>query len=150
MSKLAREIHMNVGSLLYTILAGLLFGVWPIFMNKSGLSGTNAAAAFAVVCSCIVVPAAVYNGISISGSRPGFAIAAGITAGIALLIFNKVLASTPAQDLSPLFVVLLVAQLVPSVVHYLTENGSMPTMKILGIVLAIAAAVLVNWPTPGK
>lgn len=132
--------------LLLTIIAGLLFGVWPIFMNMSRMSGTNAAAAFTIVCFCVVMPVAVYNGITISGARLGFAIAAGVTAGVALIMFNYVLASTPPQDLAPLFVVLLVAQLVASVVHYLMENGSMTPMKTIGLVLVITGAVLVNWP----
>jgi drug/metabolite transporter (DMT)-like permease len=103
-----------------------------------------------VFTACVVMPVAAYNGISIAGSRPWFAVAAGVMAGIALLIFNQVQATTPSQDLSPLFVVLLMAQLVPSVVHYVMEKGNLPTMKLVGVVFAIAAAVLVNWPTPEK
>ena len=47
---------------LKAILAGLCFGLWPLFMNKSGLNSVEASAALSLFLLAVVTPFLLVNG----------------------------------------------------------------------------------------
>lgn len=49
------ELHVRA------FLAGVFFGLWPLFMNRSGLTGNISAAVFTVGVFVIVSPFALYE-----------------------------------------------------------------------------------------
>lgn len=49
------ELHLKA------LLSGILFGVWPLLMNRSGLIGNVAAGAFSLGCSIAILPFALHS-----------------------------------------------------------------------------------------
>ena len=124
------------------VISGILFGIWPLLMNRSGLNGNLSTVIFATVvliCVFIVSFGSLHN-ITIS-SLP-WAIGAGIVGAIALLAFNSMLAKATPQTVGTFIVLMIVAQIVVPAIYQAILNGGLPLTKIAGFVFAAIAAVL--------
>lgn len=124
------------------ILAGLLFGIWPLFMNKSGLSGNTSSLAFATVVLICLLPFS-YKGISeIPQSAWWWAVVAGVIASLGLLAFNGMLAKATVANVGTLFVLMIVVQTAVPALYQCVMDGSISWTKGAGFVLAAASAFL--------
>lgn len=127
------------------LLAGLFFGVWPLLMNRSGLGGNLSSLAFASIVTLCVAPFALKNVGDISGVSWAFVVGAGVMAAIGVLFFNGMLANATPQNVSTLFVVMIVAQaVVPAVYGIIMNGGKVSMIRLAGFTLAIAASVLLT------
>ncbi len=126
------------------MIAGLCFGLWPLFMNQSGLTGKISSAVFAFLVFAIVAPFAFADGMSkIVEANWIMAIAAGIFGAIGILSFNGMLAQTRPQDVGAMFIIMILVQTAVPAVHQMIMNGVTPS-KAVGILLALVAAVLLS------
>lgn len=126
------------------ILAGLLFGIWPLLMNKSGLTGNMSSLVFTAFAILTVAPFAMNEGFgSLRTAAPIFFISAGIVAGIALLLFNGMLSQATPKQVSSLFLISLMAQIVSPAIYHMYQNGIEPK-KLAGITLAVLASILLG------
>lgn len=131
------SLHMKA------VIAGLLFGAWPFFMNRSGLSGNLAAAFFAIVTISVIMPATLYsNGLTIPAANWTMVSIAGIIGGIGILLFNGMLTEASAKAVGDLFVITLVMQIVVAATYQVIVNGGVPVEKIFGYAAAAVAAYL--------
>lgn len=124
------------------IVAGILFGIWPLLMNRSGLSGNLSTVVFAsvvLVCVFVVSLGRLHN---ITVSSLPWAIGAGIVGAIALLVFNSMLAKATPQAVGTFIVLMIVAQITIPATYQAILNGGLPVSKIAGFVLAAVAAIL--------
>ena len=124
------------------VISGILFGIWPLLMNRSGLSGNLSTFVFAtVVLLCVfVVSFSSLQNITIT-SLP-WAISAGVIGALALLVFNDILAKATPQAVGTFIVLMIVTQILVPAIYQAILNGGLPASKIAGFVLAIVAAVL--------
>ncbi len=124
------------------VVSGILFGIWPLLMNRSGLSGNLSTLVFAtVVLACVfVVSFSSLQNITIT-SLP-WAIGAGIVGAFALLVFNSILAKATPQAVGTFIVLMIVAQIVVPATYQAILNGGLPFSKIAGFVFATIAAIL--------
>jgi hypothetical protein len=125
-----------------SIIAGILFGIWPLFMNRSGLSGNLGTFVFASVVLLCVFPFAAGTLPNIGTAHWVWAIAAGIFGSMGLLAFNSVLSKATPQNVGILIVLMIVVQTVVPAVYQVIMTGGLPFTKIAGFVLAAVAAVL--------
>ena len=125
-----------------SVAAGILFGIWPLFMNRSGLTGNIGTFVFASVVIVCVFPFAVGSFSGIENAHWIFAIAAGIFGALGLLAFNNMLANATPQNVGILIVLMIVVQTVVPAVYQAIMNGGLPLVKIIGLVLAAISAVL--------
>ena len=58
--------QINVAS---SVLAGIMFGIWPIMMNKSGLNGNMATFVLTVIVLLVVTPFALKSGVRVTGAN---------------------------------------------------------------------------------
>lgn len=124
------------------IVSGILFGIWPLLMNRSGLSGNLSTLVFAtvvLVCVFIVSFGSIKN-ITIT-SLP-WAMGAGIVGALALLVFNSILAKATPQAVGTFIVLMIIAQITIPATYQAILNGGLPVSKIAGFVLAAVAAIL--------
>ncbi|MCF7898343.1 MAG: hypothetical protein K9L31_00125 [Candidatus Pacebacteria bacterium] len=129
-------------STLKMVLSGILFGLWPLFMNKSNLNGGTSVTFFAVIVLLTVLPFGIYNGINISGTRWWFAVLAGCTGALGLIAFNSVLSKVSKGEVGQLFILMVVVQVsIPAIYHVYT-NGGLTLKTASGFVAAIIAAIL--------
>jgi hypothetical protein len=124
------------------VISGILFGIWPLLMNRSGLSGNLSTFVFAtVVFLCVfVVSFSSLQNITIT-SLP-WAIGAGVVGALALLVFNSMLAKATPQAVGTFIVLMIITQILVPAIYQAIMNGGLPASKIAGFVLAIVAAVL--------
>lgn len=126
-----------------SIVAGLLFGTWPLIMNKSKLSGSISPAIFTLVAFMTVLPFAIRN----TQNSPAdaswkVAVVAGIVGGIALILFNGMLAKATREQVSSLFVLAIVTQTVMPAAYQVYVTKTLPLGKGLGFLAALVAAIL--------
>lgn len=127
---------------LKAILAGFFFGVWPLFMNRSGLNGNVGSFAFTIVVLIFVFPFSITRLGEISQSHWIFVVAAGMAGGIGLLLFNDVIAKATLQNVGLFFVLMIVAQVIIPAVYQVIMTGGASFQKILGFLLAGLSIVL--------
>jgi len=125
-----------------SVVAGILFGIWPLLMNRSGLSGNLGTFVFAAAVLLCVFPFAVSSLQSIGTANWIWAVAAGILGAIGLIAFNTVLSKTTPQTVGTFFVLMIVVQTVVPAIYQAIMNGGLPFSKIVGFVFAAVAAVL--------
>jgi len=125
-----------------SVAAGILFGIWPLLMNRSGLSGNLGTFVFAAAVLLCVFPFAVSSLQSIGTANWIWAVAAGILGAIGLIAFNTVLSKTTPQTVGTFFVLMIVVQTVVPAIYQAIMNGGLPFSKIVGFVFAAVAAVL--------
>ncbi len=99
------------------IMAGLFFGFWPLFMNKSGLKGNISSAAFCMIALMTIVPFAVGDIGALQNTRWLMLVVAGIFGGIGLLFFNGMLSKAMPEKVGSLFIIMLVAQMIPPAIY---------------------------------
>ncbi len=125
-----------------SIIAGVLFGIWPLFINRSGLTGNVASFVFASVVLLSVSPFAVSNLSQIGNSYWIWAVAAGIVGAAGLLLFNNVLSKATPQSVGILVVLMILIQTVVPAVYQVIMNGEISMTKLAGFVLAVVASFL--------
>lgn len=127
------------------MIAGAMFGCWPLLMNKSGLSPYLSAGVFSGLCFAIVLPFTLYYGITpTSEVRWEFALLAGLVGGVALLIFSNMLANVTPAELGSLFIITLIVQVMVPAIYQIIISGEFSHRRIAGIVVAIIAVLLLK------
>jgi uncharacterized membrane protein len=124
------------------IVAGILFGLWPLFMNKSNLNSVSSTVMFTVVVLIFVLPVGIYNGLTLSNTKWWFAILAGCFGALGLLVFNSGMSKIDQKDVGQLFILMVVVQVsIPAIYHVYT-NGGLTLKTAGGFAAAIVAAFL--------
>ncbi len=127
------------------LIAGIFFGVWPLLMQRSGLGGNVSSLAFAVLVALCVSPFALSSIGDLSGVKWAFVVSAGIAGAVGILSFNGMLAKATAQNVSVLFVLMIVTQTaVPAIYGIIMNGGRLSLVRLAGFALAIASAILLT------
>jgi drug/metabolite transporter (DMT)-like permease len=128
--------------ILKMMVAGVLFGAWPLLMNRSGLSGATATAVLGIIMFLLALPVALQAGIPPAGRNWWLAIAAGFCIGLAFLAFNSGLAKATPEIVGQLVIFMVVVQMVVPAAHQAAVNGHLTVKSALGFVAAAIAAIL--------
>lgn len=124
------------------LLAGLFFGLWPLLMNKSGLSGNVSAMAFSGLVLVFVTPFAIGDIGHMMNIRWMMVVGAGLFGAVGVMCFNGMLAKATPQSVSTLFVLMIVVQTAVPAIYQAIINGGVSLTKGVGFALAAIAAVL--------
>ncbi len=151
------------------IAAGILFGLWPLFMHRSGLSGNSSTVVFAAVVLAVAFPFATWgdrfpaNAVWVLGALAAFLGAVGLLViwkgrlpvnaiwvlgvfvgflgGVGLLFFNGGLAKASKETVASFFVITTVVQVT---IPALSQIGHADPRKIMGFLAAGLAAALLS------
>jgi hypothetical protein len=128
------------------ILTGIFFGIWPLLMNRSGLSGNVASLVLVVVMLGCILPFSIGNlGSIISPDiKWTFAIGASFFGATGILLLNNILAMATPQRVSLLLVLTFVLQMVVPAVYHIIVTSGVTVTKGAGFAFAIAAAILLT------
>ena len=124
------------------VLAGILFGAWPLFMNRSKLTAGIAVAVLSLGSFLCALPLASRELNSLAGANWLIAIVSAIAGGLGSLIFNSVLTKTTPQKVGSLFIFMILAQIITPAIYDIVINNNLPIKKALGFIAALAAAIL--------
>jgi drug/metabolite transporter (DMT)-like permease len=133
---------MNTQALL-SALAGICFGLYPIVLNRAKLDPMLTIVLYLLGTLILVSPVAFFaqwSTLTVTQLRIG-ALAC-VFGAIATFCFNRMLATTPGEDVANMFLVMLVCQVaVPAAL--LLRNGA-SARQIAGLGAAAAAIVLLT------
>lgn len=126
-----------------SLIAGVCFGLWPLLMNRSGLTGGLSAAVFSFGTLIIISPFALYefHGASINIIWI-MAIGACVFGALGLLSFNGMLSKATKENVGSLFVLMVVVQIATSAIYKIISIGGLTVSKAIGFAAAILAAFL--------
>src|SRR3989344_8684098 len=131
------ELHFRA------ILAGVFFGIWPLLMTRSGLTGNVSSAVFAIGVLIVVSPFALYE---FSGATIGIVwmmvVGACIFGGLGLLAFNGMLSKATPETVGSLLIVTTVVQVAIPALYQVINGGGLTVSKTIGFAAAILAAFL--------
>ncbi len=123
--------------------AGVLFGIWPLVMRESGLGGMASTAVFIAMSAAVIMPAALFTGVTLQGvmsAKWHYALVAAVLASVGLVLMNHSLANAEPQRFATLFVIMIMMQLVvPSL--YQAYVAGVVTVKMAAGVAAAALAI---------
>ena len=125
-----------------SVVSGLMFGVWPIVMSYSRLSGNITSIVLAAITIICVTPFSVQKFGTLAQANWWLASLAGILGAIGITCFNTMLAKAPKTDLPTFFILMVLVQVACPVVYQLATSGGMTTTKGCGFALAGIAAIL--------
>ncbi len=132
-------------SIKLALLAGIFFGTWPMFMNRSGLNAYNASLTFTAVTLVAVSPLAIW----FRGQQTGVinwvvAISAGLIGAIGVLVYNHILSKASKDDIGNIIAAQVLMQVVTGAVCQAIVSSSMNPTKIIGFALAAVSVVLIS------
>ena len=126
------------------VCAGIMFGLWPLFINRSCLNGNNAALAMTAIMLLIVLPCMNISGLTSSKILWIWVVAAGVSGAMGMLVFNSGISQLTPQTIGPFFVIMIVTQISIPAIYHIIQNGSISRHEAAGLIMAIAAAILLN------
>lgn len=126
------------------IIAGILLGLWPIVMNRSGLTGNLSAAVFSGAAFAITIPFAIQTGIAGTVSGWAIGISAGVIAGIGIILFNGVLARAPKEIVGSLFITMITVQIMIPITTHILVNREISIKHVVGFAAAIVAVIFLR------
>lgn len=128
------------------LVSGVLFGAWPILMNRSGLSGNSSACVFMGLCALIVVPITLAAGITFKNANLWYAVAAALAGSFGVIAFNDALAEATPQSVGTLFIVMIIVQTAIPAIYHVVMNGEITLRTAAGFGTAMITAVLLTKP----
>jgi hypothetical protein len=130
---------------LKAILAGLCFGLWPLFMNKSGLNSAEASAALSLFLLAVVTPFLLVNGFQqLSVVRWEMALPACIFDALGLLALNSLLSTASSAQAGSAFVIVTVVQIAVPAAYLAILAGGLTPRSGIGLVAATIAVYLLR------
>lgn len=121
-------------------VAGFLFVVWPVLMNRSGLQGFLSATVFVTVTLIFVSPFVYVDGVaSLQTADWRFWLASGIFGAIGLLAFTRMLSITEKEEIGLLLIIVYLVQVVVSAIYHIITTGTYSIRNIIGFVAAAIA-----------
>lgn len=134
---------------LMVFLAGLFFGLWPLFMKYSGIKN--------VTVSTIAMEAVVLTVVILAGFRnmpvPGSAtlsgnwsllVLSGVSAAFGVLSFNKGLSLVGEQGTGGFIVLVMLVQLCVTAINQIWHDGGLTSSQALGFASAGLAVYLLT------
>ena len=122
----------------------MVFGIYPLLVSRSGLSGNISAAAFTLGALIVISPFALHE--FFYGAATSVAwimlISGSLFSGFGILAFNGMLAEATPQYVASLFVLMLVVQIATPALYQVIMDGGLTASKGIGFAAAILAAYL--------
>ena len=120
-------------------------GVWPLFMNKSGLNSAEASAALSLFLLAVVAPFVLVHGLpEFSGVRWQMALPACVFDALGLIALNSLLSRASGAQAGRAFVVVTVVQIAIPAVYLAVLTGGLTLRSVIGFGAAGIAVYLLR------
>lgn len=133
--------------LLQAVISGIMFGLWPILMQRSGIQNVFVSTAvMEVFVLTTLLPLGIMNFRMSEFMKMDwfFTVSASVAAALGVLTFNDGLAKTTVSTVSTYFVFMMVVQVIVPASYHLFINGGFTSSKLLGFAFAGLAAYFLS------
>jgi hypothetical protein len=124
------------------LLAATCFAFWPLFMQRSGISGNVSSVLFTLIVFVILTPFIIGGLRNMTDVDWKMLIVAGILGAIGLMAFNSMLAEATKENVSLYAMVVIFIQVFILAIHHIYMNGGISFTKSVGLVMAVMASYL--------
>ena len=129
------------------VISGIMFGLWPILMQRSGIQNVFVSTAvMEVFVLTTLLPLGIMNFRMSEFMKMDwfFTVSASVAAALGVLTFNDGLAKTTVSTVSTYFVFMMVVQVIVPASYHLFINGGFTSSKLLGFAFAGLAAYFLS------
>ncbi len=132
--------------LLWPVIAGLCFGIWPLIMKSSGFNATMASFVLTVVSLLVYLPLLKTNFDATAFLKIGMllAVASGLLNGIGTVAFQKMVGAKGMEITQGVLIVIMIQVVITAAGGRLFYGDLFTAKKILGILAAVIAAYLLT------
>jgi hypothetical protein len=139
---------MSADVILKMVLAGVLFGCWPLLINRSGMDSNSSSILFSAVGTAIVVSVALTQSTDFAAGDWRWALAAGVAGGLGVLVFNSGLAEASTAKVSILFVIMILVQIMVPAIYHVYVNQTISPGLAAAFAATCVSAILFTIYTP--
>ncbi len=133
------------GLYLRMILAGIGFGLWPLFMNRSGLGAYQSSVAICFLTLVFVLPFSFQEDATTLLSANWWAAAASAAcSAIAVLLFNSMVMKATPQEVGRFCVIMVLAQISVPAIYHCVMAGGVSLKYASGFIATIVALILLS------
>jgi hypothetical protein len=127
------------------MLAGLFFGIWPLFMSRSGLAGNFSSTIFSLVVLLVILPLGIHDlqFAKLAEARWAFVVLAGVASACGVIFFNAGLLKSSPETVGTFFVLMITVQITVAALYQAILVGVSPS-KLIGFALAGGAAYFLS------
>jgi drug/metabolite transporter (DMT)-like permease len=125
-------------------LAGICFGIYPILLNRSGLSGYASATAFTFIVFLTVAPFSLFGRSEYTGAHWLMMAGSGVVSGIGMIFLTKILSGTTPQQVPALVVMMTIVQIVVTALYQVLASKTLSPSKGIGFALAVGAVIFLS------
>lgn len=133
-------------NLLYfkAVLAGVLFGIYPLLLNRSKVSGNIMSATFCLIVCLCVLPFAVSEIKNLRTANWGMLLGAGFMSAIAMMAMTSFLSQSKAEHVAILITLMIILQAAVTAAYQIYMNKGVTAEKLFGFVGAAVSIYLLN------
>ena len=125
-----------------SLVAGLCFGIWPLFLNKSHLNGYLAPMVLVVSTGIVATPFALSHLMNATQIDWWMVVWGGLFSVTGIMLYNFALMKATQVNISTLIVIQLVTQATVAAAYQVMVKGGMSVARMLGFMLAALAMSL--------
>jgi len=135
---------MNKQLILLAIAAGFSFGIYPLFLNKSQLSGTVMSAIFTFLVFLCLSPFLIGQMKPLVEANWWMLSVAAVSSAIGMFCMTRFIATSTPSVVSTLIVLMVVVQALVTSSYQIVVDKGLSLAKGAGFLCALAAIVLLN------
>jgi hypothetical protein len=129
---------------LRAVIAGICFGLYPLFLSRSKLTPNLACAAFTFTTFLCVLPFALGEMRNLVSAYWTMLILGAILSGAGMLTMTSYLAKATPVSVGLLIILMLIAQAAVTAAYQMVMDRGVSLTKCLGFAFATVAIVLLN------
>ncbi|OHA34986.1 MAG: hypothetical protein A2928_03355 [Candidatus Taylorbacteria bacterium RIFCSPLOWO2_01_FULL_45_15b] len=129
---------------LKAILAGILFGIYPLLLNKSRLTGNIMATSLSLLVCIFILPFAFGEIKCLATADWKMLIGAGVASAVGMMCLSSFLALSKPSSVGVLIILMIITQATVTAVYQMIMDKGITTAKLFGFGCAAIAIVLLN------
>ncbi|PLX27960.1 hypothetical protein C0583_01850 [Candidatus Parcubacteria bacterium] len=128
----------------YAVISGLCFGLWPLFVNKSLLSGFVSAFFICLVSIIIFFPMAWSSLGEIRNANISMVLVGSVLSAIGIVFLTLMLANTKDKEVSIIFIIMICFQIAVPAIYHIYLEGGISLNKVIGFIGLIVTVVFLQ------
>lgn len=129
---------------LRAVLAGILFGLYPLLLNRSNLPGNITGMMFSFLVAIFILPFGVSEVPKLAHANWVMLISAGMLSAIAMMCMTNFLTNNSKEKIGLLIILMIVTQASVTAIFQMMMDRGVSITRLFGFIFAVLAVYLLN------